>query len=72
MPGDPYEPRDRHRHSSKPFRPDPERYKLGIKAARAAGTTLSQYLRDSLDYLIGLRDDPPPRPDPGGDWRDGT
>lgn len=43
-------------------RPDPELKRRAQEAVGEMGTTINAYVIESLRYLVGDRDDPPPRP----------
>lgn len=43
-------------------RPDPELKKRADKAVADLGMTLNAWVIASLEYLVGDRDEPPPRP----------
>jgi hypothetical protein len=52
---------DRHKNPAITPRPDPKLKKRADKAVANLGMTLNDYVIESLRYLVGDRDDPPPR-----------
>lgn len=54
---------DRHKHTPRSWRPDPETLPAAQEAAKEVMGSLNGYLRASVEYLLGIRKDPPPRPE---------
>lgn len=55
---------DRHKRKGTSWRPDPDRFDLqaAIDAATEVTGSMTEFLNQSAEYLLGLRADPPPRP----------
>lgn len=53
---------NKHRYPAITPRPDPELKQRADAAVADLGITLNAYVIESLRYLVGDRDDPPPRP----------
>ena len=54
---------DRHRYTPKSWRPDPATLPAAKEAAIEVSGSLNGFLRQCVEYLLGLRKDFPPRPE---------
>jgi hypothetical protein len=54
---------DKHKSNPRSWRPDEPTYADALSAATEVTGSLNAYLRLSVAYLLGLRRDPPPRPE---------